>query len=79
MLTKTLDLQQISLNLTELLSLVQDDNTEIIVTQGDKPLVKISPINDVKEQIIPQAGLNLGAMVMSDDFDDPLPDEFWLS
>lgn len=27
---------------------------------------------------MPQPGLNLGAMVMSDDFDQPLPDEFWL-
>jgi hypothetical protein len=37
-------------------------------------------INDhIKKKTIPKAGLHLGAMVMSDDFDQPLPDEFWLS
>ena len=25
-----------------------------------------------------QSGLHLGAISISDDFDDPLPDEFWL-
>lgn len=26
---------------------------------------------------IPKAGLNRGSMTMADDFDEPLPDEFW--
>lgn len=79
MITKNIDIQQISINISDLLSLVQDDNTEIILTNGDQPFAKLIPITAVKEKVIPKTGLNLGAMVMSDDFDEPLPDEFWLS
>jgi antitoxin (DNA-binding transcriptional repressor) of toxin-antitoxin stability system len=79
MTTKNIDIQQISLSISDLLSLMQDDNTEIILTNGDKPFAKVIPIASVPEKIIPKAGLNLGAMVMSDDFDEPLPDAFWLS
>ncbi|MCC5627254.1 prevent-host-death protein [Nostoc sphaeroides CHAB 2801] len=79
MTTKNIDIQQTSISVSDLLSLMQDDNTEIILTNGDKPFAKVIPIASVQEKIIPKAGLNLGAMVMSDDFDEPLPDEFWLS
>lgn len=39
--------------------------------------------NDQENQSIPnqelrKPGLGLGSCIMSDDFDDPLPDEFWL-
>ncbi len=77
MLTKKLDIQQISMSIIDLLALVQDD-TEIVLTDGDMPLAKVTPIDRIQENIAPKAGLNLGAMVMSDDFDEPLPDEFWL-
>ncbi len=76
MLKKTLDIQQISISVIDLLSLVQD-HTEIVLTDGDIPLAKVISINHLQEKIVPKAGLNLGAMVMSDDFDEPLPDEFW--
>ncbi|QFS49086.1 type II toxin-antitoxin system Phd/YefM family antitoxin [Nostoc sphaeroides] len=79
MTTKNIDIQQTSISVSDLLSLMQDHNTEIILTNGDKPFAKVIPIASVQEKIIPKAGLNLGAMVMSDDFDEPLPDEFWLS
>ena len=77
MLTKKLDIQQISISIIDLLALVQND-TEIVLTDGDMPLAKVTPIDQIQENIAPKAGLNSGAMVMSDDFDDPLPDEFWL-
>lgn len=77
MLTKKLDIQQISISIIDLLALVQND-TEIVLTDGDMPLAKVTPIDRIQENIVPKAGLNLGAMVMSDDFDEPLPDEFWL-
>ncbi|MBN3963484.1 prevent-host-death protein [Nostoc sp. NMS8] len=79
MTIKNIDIQQISISISDLLSLMPDDNTEIILTNGDKPFAKVIPIASVQEKIIPKAGLNLGAMVMSDDFDEPLPDDFWLS
>lgn len=77
MLTKKLDIQQISISIIDLLALVQND-TEIVLTDGDMPLAKVTPIDRIQENIAPKAGINLGAMVMSDDFDEPLPDEFWL-
>lgn len=77
MLTKKLDIQQISISIIDLLALVKDD-TEIVLTDGDMPLAKVTPIDRIQENIAPKAGLNSGAMVMSDDFDELLPDEFWL-
>jgi antitoxin (DNA-binding transcriptional repressor) of toxin-antitoxin stability system len=77
MLTKKLDIQQISISIIDLLALVQND-TEIVLTDGDMPLAKVTPIDRFQENIAPKAGLNSGAMVMSDNFDEPLPDEFWL-
>lgn len=77
MLTKKLDIQQISISIIDLLALVQND-TEIVLTDGDMPLAKVTPIDRIQENIAPKAGINLGAIVMSDDFDEPLPDEFWL-
>lgn len=79
MTKKTLDIQQTSVSISDLLSLLQDDNAEILLTSGDEPLAKVIPISSAQKKIIPQAGLNLGSMVMNDNFDEPLPDEFWLS
>lgn len=77
MLKKKLDIQKDPISIIDLLTLVQN-NTEIVLTDGDMPLAKVIPIEPIdEEKVIPKAGLNLGAMVMSDDFDEPLPDEFW--
>lgn len=41
--------------------------------------VSITPENPYPSELPPRIlGLNRGAMKMSDDFDEPLPDEFWL-
>ncbi len=40
------------------------------------PLAKLVPIAASKKERIPD--LNEGSVWISDDFDDPLPDEFWL-
>ncbi|BAZ50696.1 prevent-host-death protein [Nostoc sp. NIES-4103] len=82
MSTKTLDIQQLQISVRELLYLVQNDQ-EIVITNGNTPIAKLTLINPLEPNICelektPQPGLNLGAMVMSDDFDQPLPDEFWL-
>lgn len=77
MLIKKLDIQKDPISIIDLLTLVQN-NTEIVLTDGDMPLAKVISIERSEEKVTPKAGLNLGAMVMSDDFDEPLPDEFWL-
>jgi antitoxin (DNA-binding transcriptional repressor) of toxin-antitoxin stability system len=74
MQTKTVEVQQTYLK--ELLSLVVE-GTEIILTQGNIPVARLVPIAD--EEVTSRiAGLHLGAIWMSDDFDEPLPDQFWL-
>ena len=41
--------------------------------------VSATPENHHSSELPPRIlGLNRGAMKMSDDFDEPLPDEFWL-
>ena len=55
----------------------------VVLTQGQKPVARVVPIPDPAEAppIVPQLrklGLHPGAWLVSDDFDEPLPDEFWL-
>jgi antitoxin (DNA-binding transcriptional repressor) of toxin-antitoxin stability system len=74
MLTKTVNIQDAETNLMELIKLALQGD-EIIITEADKPLVRLTP---VAEPLPPRvAGLNKGEIWVSDDFDEPLPDEFW--
>jgi len=82
MSTKTLDIQQLQISVSQLLSLIQNDQ-EIVITNGNTPIARLTLLNSVEPNVwesekTPRSGLNLGAMVMSDDFDQPLSDEFWL-
>jgi antitoxin (DNA-binding transcriptional repressor) of toxin-antitoxin stability system len=74
MMTKTVDVHDPQLQLDELLSMVEQ-GVEVILTDGDTPLARLVPMNLVAGERV--AGLNPGAIWTSDDFDDPLPDEFW--
>jgi len=74
MQTKTVDVHEAQTHLVELLSLVTA-GTEIILTEGSTPLARIVPMTGA---IAPRvAGLHPGAIWTSEDFDDPLPEEFW--
>ena len=82
MSTKRLDLKQLQISVTELLSLIQDDK-EIVITEGNTPvaiLTVLNPIaqNNLESEKTPQPGLNLGAMIMNSDFDQAVSDNFWL-
>ena len=73
MVTKTIDVNQTDVE--TLIALVRSGE-EIVFTDHDKPLARLVPIG---EELTPRvAGLHPNAMVMSPDFNDPLPDEFWL-
>jgi len=77
MTSKTLDIASLSDNLSDLLSDIQN-HVEVTLTQHGIPLAKVLPLPQPEEQKkISIPGLNRGSMVMSDDFDDPLPDSFW--
>lgn len=72
---KTFDITQLSDSLIDLLSELQI-GTEVLLTRQGVPLAKVMPLS-TEQSVTPKVGLNDGAMVMSDDFDEPLPDDFW--
>jgi len=51
--------------------------TDVVLTDAGVPVARLTPIPQPKAAPrIP--GLHAGTVWMSDDFNDPLPDEFWL-
>lgn len=74
--TKTIEVRQTQKYLKELLALVVK-GTEIILTQGDTPIARLVPIA-TSAATLRVAGLHPGVIWLSDDFDEPLSDEFWL-
>lgn len=73
--TQTINLDKVEKQLAELLAIVED-NGEIVIAQNGKPLARLEAVPPKKKKRI--AGLNRGMIWTSDDFDEPLPDEFWL-
>lgn len=74
--TETVEVKQTQTFLKELLSLVIK-GTEIILTQGNTPIARLVPI--AASPATPRVpGLHQNAIWISNDFDEPLPDEFWL-
>ncbi len=74
MLTKTVDVQEAQTNLQELLSLVRE-GAEVILTEGMTPIARLAPIALSPTPRV--AGLHPGSIWTSEDFDEPLPEEFW--
>ena len=82
MSTKTIELKQLQITVSELISLIQVDR-EIVITNDNTPVAKLILLNPADRitsdsEKTPKPGLNLGAMTMSNDFNQPLSDEFWL-
>lgn len=75
MITETIDVHETQMSLSELVSRVMA-GTEVILTEGTTPLVRLVP---VAQSLLSSrvAGLHEGAITASDDFDAPLPDDFW--
>ncbi len=72
MTTKTLEVKEIEL--TNLLATLRQGN-EIIVTDNGTPIAHLLPILPTLNR---RAGLHSGAIWTSNDFDAPLPDNFWV-
>jgi antitoxin (DNA-binding transcriptional repressor) of toxin-antitoxin stability system len=70
MQTRTIDIRSERTDLQNLLALVAE-GTEILLTDGDTPVARLVP---VAKRV---AGLHGGAIWTSEDFDEPLPEEFW--
>ncbi|GFE69376.1 type II toxin-antitoxin system Phd/YefM family antitoxin [Chroococcus sp. FPU101] len=77
MLTQIIDIAEAQMSIKELLSLLKED-TEIVLTNGNIPLARIISINPFNSNSPRKQDLHPNAIIMSKDFDEPLPDEFWL-
>ena len=76
-MTKTLNLDEAKERLPDLLAQVLVGN-EVIITEHGKPVARLVPVPVAPPKKKRVAGLNRGTIWTSEDFDQPLPDEFWL-
>ena len=72
--TQTVNVDEAKSQLADLIAIAAEGG-EVIITQDGKPLARLIPVAQVKKKRI--AGLNRGSIWASEDFDEPLPDEFW--
>lgn len=70
MVARTIDIRSERTDLDKLLSLIAE-GTEVLLTDGDTPVARLVPVG---KRV---AGLHAGAIWTSEDFDEPLPDDFW--
>ncbi len=76
MRTQTVTLDEAQNKLPDLLADALAGN-EVIITDHGTPVARLVPVMaHSKKKRVP--GLNRGTISMSEDFDEPLPDEFWL-
>ena len=75
-MTTTIDITQGEQNLTALLDLAKAGN-EVVITEGDVPIARLVGLPFQATQQTRRAGMHQGDVTVSDDFDKPLPDEFW--
>jgi antitoxin (DNA-binding transcriptional repressor) of toxin-antitoxin stability system len=78
---KTIEMTELT-SLKDVVALAKKE-AEVVLTEGHKPVAKMVTLAGppAKLPAAPQPrklGLHPGACVVSDDFDKPLPDEFWL-
>lgn len=72
MVTKRIDIRQME-SLEDLLKILKGD-TEIILTEGDKAIARVTSVETPADPRIPDL---FPGIWMSEDFNEPLPDEFW--
>ena len=73
MLIQTIDVYEAQIRLLELLGSVTAGE-EVMLTKGDQPIARLVPIKPVTAPRV--AGLHIGAISTSEDFDEPLSDAF---
>lgn len=79
MTVKTITLDEAAVRLPELVSRASEGE-QIIIAQNEHPLARIVPFaeGDGEGEGDRSFGQARGRVHVSDDFDEPLPDEFWL-
>ena len=74
--TKLIDVKKENVPLKKLLELVAS-GLDVVLTEGKSPVVRLVPV--LRKVKTPRVlGLHAGKIWISPDFDDPLPDSFWL-
>ncbi|MEN3333996.1 MAG: hypothetical protein V7641_3361 [Blastocatellia bacterium] len=73
--SQTVNIDEAINQLADLIAIASEGG-EVIITQDGKPLARLVPVAQPKRKRI--AGLNRGSIWTSQDFDEPLPDEFWM-
>lgn len=77
-MTTTIDVNEAQQQLFELLELAKAGN-EVIIAEGSTPVARLTAVTPASAQRQPRvAGLHQGAAWVSEDFDRPLADEFWM-
>ena len=74
--TKLIDVKKENLPLQKLLELVAS-GLDVVLAEGKAPVARVVPVPQ-KPKFRRKAGIYTGKIWVSPDFDDPLPDEFWL-
>jgi prevent-host-death family protein len=72
--TQTVDIDEAKNQLSDLVTIASEGG-EVIIARDGKPLARLVPVAKTKKRV---AGLNRGSIWTSKDFDEPLPDDFWL-
>lgn len=73
--TRIVNIHDAKTHLSELLAQALAGD-EVIIAKANKPLIRLVPLEPPKKKRV--FGLHKGEVWVSDDFDEPLPDEFWL-
>ena len=74
MATKTVDIAEAQTRLPDLVSLV-NAGVEVVLTKNSTPVACLVPMKSSAATRVP--GLHADAICVFEDFDEPLPDEFW--
>ncbi len=75
MATKIVAADDMQAQISELLLLISKGD-DIIIEKDKQPFAKLTAISGFGKKRIP--GLNRGEIWTGEDFDEPLPEEFWL-
>lgn len=75
MATQTVNIDKVEKQLADLLTMVEA-NDEIVIARNGVPIARLASVTPMKKKRI--AGLNRGMIWTSEDFDESVPDDFWL-
>ena len=72
---RQVNIHEAKTHLSELIA-AAERGEEVVIARANKPAVRLVPIEapTKKKRIV---GMHQGQMWVAEDFDEPLPDEFW--